>query len=303
MSDIIIKAVQSGLISPQSLQSLMQDNTLATPLKILDASAVLPGAAINPYNSYCNEHISGARFFDIEEISDHTNSLPHMLPSAADFSIAAGNLGLENKDFIVLYGQSGIVMGPARVWWMFRYFGHDRVAVLNGGLPAWKAENYSVSHLTHEEILFASNKSFKVEIKPGLLASIEDVKAASIQKMPLILDARPAARFNGTLDEPRAGLEKGHIPSSLNIPASILVDENTGKLKSDHEIDSIFSIIDQNYKTIPFITTCGSGITACVIALALFHNGNKNAVIYDGSWAEWGNKKINKYLNSNNSLK
>lgn len=265
------------LIEARELHKLLQS---AKNLKILDASFVLPSSPIDPKTEFKESHIQGAQFFDIDEISDRNSDLPHMLPSAEDFEQAVSTLGISNTDQIVIYGQDGIVMGPARAWWMFRAFGHDNVCVLNGGLPAWTNEGYDTTNMLNASYI----GQFKACKKDHLLCDMNHIQN-KIGKA-CIMDARPSSRFNGDDPEPRAGLKSGHIPTSINIPAASLVNDHQ-KLKNREELEAVFAPYSIDKKT-PLIATCGSGVTACMIAFALYNIGIKNVRIYDGSWAEWG---------------
>lgn len=258
-------------------------------IKILDASAAMPGEK-DPRETYTSEHIPGARFFDIEKISDHNTDLPHMLPSADDFSQAVSALGVVNTDTVIVYGQAGLVMGPARVWWMFRTFGHDNVRVLDGGLPAWKTQGLATDNAAPSAA--AARTPFEARMRTDLLRNKDDIQQALTSGGPLILDARPAPRFSGQVAEPRPGLESGHIPGSLNLPCLQLVDPASGKLKSKAELAEIFAPFGIT-KDRPVITSCGSGVTACVIALALYELGYPFVPVYDGSWSEWGRPENN----------
>lgn len=278
--------IQRGIISPEDLHALIQSPTYSPRLKILDGTFVLPGSEINPAHEFSGAHITGAQFFDIEAISDKNADLPHMLPPAPQFEEAVSAMGINNDDFIVAYGQSGLIMGPARVWWMFRYFGHSNICVLDGGLPAWTQAGYPISCKKEKRI---TPSSFKATEHKELLCIQEQIKQASSNKSAYILDARPAPRFNAETPEPRPDTRSGHIENSYNIPATTLIDTQTGRMKPMGELKAILApYLDAEDGNI--ITTCGSGITACVIALALFNCGNKNACVYDGSWAEWGKK-------------
>lgn len=276
--------VQKGVIEPSELFELLNAKN-APNIKLIDGSFVLPTSTENPNQNFSRKRIGDATFFDIKDIAEQTSPLPHMLPTEDHFASAVSKLGISNEDFIVVYGQSGIVMGPARVWWMFRVFGHDNVCVLNGGLPAWVKEGYP---LNTEPPRIHENKDFKAELNNDLVRGLTDVEAA-LNSNTHILDARPATRFSGETAEPRAGMRSGHIPGSKNLPCTDLINKETGKLKSSDELDDIFHALSYKMgdKT---ITTCGSGVTACVIALAMFKLGHKNIPVYDGSWSEWGNE-------------
>lgn len=278
-----------SLIEAQNLYALLNDKSCN--VKLLDATCVLPNAPINPRAEFEKAHIKGAQFFDIDEISDHTTDLPHMLPDLGDFESSVCALGISNTDIIVIYGQDGIVMGPARAWWMFRVFGHDNVCILDGGLPAWKDQGYETTDVPSAE----ETGIFKATKNDALIADISEVKSQIGRA--LIMDARPPARFAGTASEPRAGLKMGSIPTSINIPAGSLINDKK-KMKSKDELEKIFEpyLLD---KKASLIATCGSGVTACVIAFALFNIGIKDVRIYDGSWAQWGQEQLKQ---SNNEV-
>lgn len=276
---------QSGIIEPEELHALLKLEN-AAPVKILDATFILPGFGKNPRAQFEESRIDKARFFDIEEIADKNSALPHMLPGPEDFSNAARKLGLSRDDLIVIYGQNNMIMGPARAWWMFRIFGHENVCVLNGGLPAWIAEGYSLN--TNPPPAAPEPAEFTALFNPALVAGREQVRQAAADHTALILDARAPARFSGEDSEPREGMKSGHIPGSLNLPCGALVCAETGKLKDKAALRALFDSV--GYKSgAPVIASCGSGVTACMIALALHHLGETPAAaIYDGSWSEWG---------------
>ncbi len=270
----------SVIIEPSALKELMDARD--PRLVILDSSFVMPGAAEDPYEVFKRKRIPGARFFDIEAFADHGSPLPHMLCNAESFAAKAGALGIGNDSLIVVYGQGGMIMGPARGWWSFKAYGHPQVLVLNGGLPAWIAEGYGIEDAAPA---LPPMRSYEAEALPKHLASIEDVQAALGSEIK-IFDARPADRFKGIVPEPRPGLRSGHIPGSASVPCSQLVDAS-GKFKDKAQIRALF----ENQGLLPesdVILTCGSGVTACALALGLAYLGVSSWRIYDGSWAEWG---------------
>ncbi len=278
---------QNALIEPSELNTLLNSKEKAC-VKILDATFVLPGSDQNPAENYQAKRIDRAVFFDIKAIADQSSHLPHMLPCAEEFERAVGMLGISNDDTVIIYGQHNMLMGPARVWWMFRIFGHDNVKILNGALPAWEREGYALNTNAPKAPIPAS---FKAIFKPELVRNRDEVLKACTDKNALILDARPAARFSGASPEPRPGMCAGSIPCSVNIPCPSLVDPDTGKLKPKEELLSILETAGYHAGT-PVITTCGSGVTACVITLALFQLGEHNVSVYDGSWSEWGQESL-----------
>ncbi|MEM7679951.1 MAG: rhodanese-like domain-containing protein [Pseudomonadota bacterium] len=287
--------IEAGIVEPRDLFEHLQDGNLLN-IKLVDASFVLPGSAENTYQNYHAKRIEHAEFFDIATISDPQSDLPHMLPSPDHFASAMSRLGLSNNDIIVVYGQSGMVMGPARAWWMFRVFGHEQVAVLNGGLPAWIKEGFEINTSQPDP---APKAKYIANFQEHLVVNIEAVKEAT-ESHTLILDARASDRFSGDEQEPRSGMRAGHIPSAQNVPCMTLIDQNTGKLKSDDQLREIFESV--GFKLgIDIITTCGSGITACVIALALYKINHKNTPVYDGSWSEWGNETCDTPIETGNT--
>ncbi len=281
---------QEGIISAGDLDTVI--TTAAEDyldVVILDATFVLPTSEENPKANFLQERIPGARFFNIKEICDISSPLPHTVPTQKQFDDGMSELGLNKDTFIIVYGQHGMTMGPCRVWWMLRLFGHNRVAVLDGGLPRWKTLGFRTETGKPAEYKNSSYKSQALHNEK--LALKEQVIDACMGKNILILDARPKSRFEGTQKEPREGMRSGHIPNSVSCPASSLVHSETGEMKDKEELENILSCLkpekfsEQNAK---IITTCGSGITACVIALALYRIGKEDVAVYDGSWSEWG---------------
>lgn len=241
----------------------------------------MPGVTPTAAEAYAAEHIAGTAFFPIDEIADTSTSLPHMLPSAEAFSAAVSKLGISNGDHIVLYNANG-VMGAARVWWTLRAFGHDKVSVLDGGLRKWKAEGKPVTN----QMPSISRGNFVATFNPALVRYRDQMLSNIDAKREQVVDARAQARFTGEAPEPRPGLRQGHIPHSRNVDHTSLVDA-AGVMKSPADIRGIFEKAGVDLDR-PIITSCGSGVTACVLALGLYLAGYKNAAVYDGSWAEWG---------------
>lgn len=258
----------------------------APDIRIVDATWIAPWT-IDPDNAttaqsiYAAEHIPGAVHFDIESIADPNSDLPHMMPSPEMFSSRVRKMGLGDGNRIVVYDR-GSFMASARVWAMFRIMGHEDVVVLDGGLNAWLAAGQETSDLPP----IPSERHFTVRVQNHLLKSFEQVEAAVRSKDTPILDARPKGRFDGTAPEPREGLRSGHIPGSMNIPASGLMDEN-GLMKSVSDLQDLFGNI---VGAKPVIATCGSGVSAAVILLALARLGRDEAALYDGSWSEWAGR-------------
>lgn len=266
-----------ALIEPEELLALL--NAEDGNLRLLDATYAM-GGPVDPRQVHAACHIGNARFFDIDEVADQDSDLPHMLPDPASFAAAVAALGISNDDTVVIYDQDGLAFAAARAWWMFRVFGHDRVRVLNGGLPWWRAQGYPVN----DTPVTPAPGHFKAALRPELVKSKEDVLQATTQPDIQIIDARAAARFGGTMPEPRAGLRAGHIPGSRNLPYTMVVDGTTGRLKERSELESLLKDFQQK----PAIASCGSGVTACVLALAFHTTGKADVAIYDGSWSEWG---------------
>lgn len=289
---MIAEIIRKGTITVRELQALQTGKLKsAEAFRILDATFVLPGSAENPLENYRNRRIPGALFFDIEAIADQDAPLPHTAPTREIFENGLSALGIEPGNLVIVYGQHGMTMGPCRVWWTFRLFGHDNVCVLDGGLPEWIRTGGTLETSTPEQ---PEPSRYKARlVRHELLKDRAQVAAAMESGAIPILDARPKARFDGTAPEPRTGMLAGHIPGSCSVPASDLVDPERGTIKTDHELKNILtrSGYDLTAPGAPqAIATCGSGITACVIALALFRQGFDKIAVYDGSWAEWGQK-------------
>jgi thiosulfate/3-mercaptopyruvate sulfurtransferase len=250
-------------------------------LRVVDGSWHMPQAKRDARAEYREAHIPGAVFFDIDEIADHGTSLPHMLPSARQFAEAVGALGIGAGDRVVVYDTRGVV-SAARVWWTFRAFGHDRVAVLDGGLPKWRAEARPVE----SGVAAPAPRSFPAVLSPGLVRDLPAMRANLESRREQVLDARSRGRYVGTEPEPRPGLRGGHIPGSLNLPYETLYRPD-GTLRPPDELRRAFEGARVDLAR-PIVTTCGSGVTASVLALALFVLGRGDVPIYDGSWSEWG---------------
>lgn len=251
---------------------------LADPnLRIIDASWHLPPENRDGHAEYLEEHIRGAHFFDIDKIADTNSTLPHMVPSDAVFAVACGAMGIRANDIIVVYDSIGL-FSAARVWWLFRQMGHKSIFVLDGGLPKWKAEGREITSDLPE---LRDGDFMPIFDGIGSIGAIEilDGKAQ-------VLDARPPARFKGEAPEPRAGLRAGHIPGSTNVFFKSLLNDN-GQLKSPDELSKTFGDASVNLDE-PIITSCGSGVTAAVIDLALSSLDVTNKRLYNGSWSEWG---------------
>ena len=248
----------------------------------VDASYYLPAQKRDAHGEYRAAHIPGAVFFDIEEVADHASALPHMLPKAEDFSQAVGALGIGDGDTIVVYDCTGL-FSAARVWWTFRVFGASKVFILDGGFPKWRAEGRTVEAGEAER----PPRGFAARLKVGAVAALEDVRRALESGHAQIVDARSAPRFRGDEPEPRPGLRAGHMPGALNVPYGSIVE--SGRLVAPDRLASALAAggVDLGQ---PVITSCGSGVTAAIIWLALDALGKEPAGLYDGSWVEWGSR-------------
>ena len=250
-------------------------------LRLVDASWYLPDMGRDPKTEYDAAHIPGARFFDIDEISDARSDLPHMVPPAEKFMSRMRAMGIGDGHQVVVYDGAGL-MSAARVWWLFKLMGQDNVAVLDGGLPKWVAEGRK----TEDMPPIPRDRHMTVRFQNHLVRDVTQVAQASKLKDPQIVDARSAGRFRGDEPEPREGLRPGHIPGSRNLPYTDLLNADK-TMKSVDQMKAAFEAAGVDLSR-PVITSCGSGITAAVLALALELMGHKNWSLYDGSWAEWG---------------
>ncbi|GGE43804.1 sulfurtransferase [Primorskyibacter flagellatus] len=265
------------LVSTEWLAAHLED----PDLRVLDASYYLPAMNRDAKAEYDAAHIPGARFFDIDEISDLRSDLPHMVPPVEKFMSRMRAMGVGDGHQVVVYDGAGIFSAP-RVWWLFRLMGQMDVAVLDGGLPKWQAEGRPVEDMPP----IVRDRHMTVRRQNHLVKDVTQVSAASKLADTTILDARSAARFAGEADEPRAGLRKGHIPGSANLPFPEVLNED-GTMKDPEALTAIFEGVGIDGKR-PVITTCGSGVTAAILSLALERTGHRNHALYDGSWAEWG---------------
>jgi thiosulfate/3-mercaptopyruvate sulfurtransferase len=271
-------------VSPLASAEWLAERLDSPDVVVLDASFFLPSQGRDAAAEYLQAHIPGARFFDIEAVADHGNPLPHMLPSEAVFAESVGHLGIDNRTQVVVYDNNGF-MASARGWWTFRVFGHERVLVLDGGLARWKALGLPIE----AGPVPATPREYTATFHPGLVRSIEEVRGLLNDPSVQILDARSPGRFAGTEPEPRQGLRSGHIPGSRNLFFKRLVDEQTQCLKPLAELEREFLAAGIDLRR-PVIATCGTGVTASVLALGLYCLGNEYAAVYDGSWTEWGGR-------------
>ncbi|MCL4765148.1 MAG: 3-mercaptopyruvate sulfurtransferase [Hyphomicrobiaceae bacterium] len=254
----------------------------APDLVVLDGSWHLPAEGRDPRAEYSQEHITGALFFDIDEISDESSRLPHMLPSTVKFASRMKRMGIGDGMRIVVYDTAGM-FSAARVWWTFRVMGHEDVAVLDGGLPKWKAEGRPV---TAEPPAPRSPRHFTPRFNASLVRDLGDMKRLVAGGTAQIADARGPGRFSGAEPEPRAGLRGGHMPGAGNVHYARLLRPD-GTLKPVPELRQAFADAGIDPAK-PVVTTCGSGVSAAVLSLALALIGQPDSGLYDGSWSEWG---------------
>ena len=250
-------------------------------LRVIDASWYLPDAGRDAKAEYKAAHIPGARFFDIDEITDSRSNLPHMAPPAEKFVSRMRAMGIGDGHQVVVYDGSGL-FSAARVWWTFRLMGKTDVAVLDGGFPKWQAEGREVEDMPP----VLRDRHITVSRQHALVKDVTQVAHAAKLGEAEIIDARSAARFKGEAPEPRPGLRAGHIPGSKNVPYASLLNPD-GTMKPVADLRAVFEAAGVNLSK-PAITSCGSGVTAAILSLALERMGHKNHALYDGSWAEWG---------------
>lgn len=259
----------------------LADNLSNPHVRVVDASFKMPGVTPLPKEDYERAHIPGAAFFDVDAISDHASPLPHMYPDADQFGRDVGELGIGNEDTVVLYDAGGWVAAP-RAWWMFLSFGHDKVRILDGGLKKWIAEDRTVQG----GYITVKPKTFKAVFDASRIRSREQMIANIASNAEQVIDARAQDRYEGTVAEPRPGLRAGHIPGSRNLPYNKLIAAD-GTMKPLEELRAAFAGAGVDVAR-PIATTCGSGVSAAVLTLALYRLGVANPALYDGSWSEWG---------------
>lgn len=250
-------------------------------LRVLDASWFLPGSGRDAKAEYDADHIPGARFFDIDEITDSRSTLPHMAPPAEKFISRLRAMGVGDGHQVVVYDSAGMFSAP-RVWWTFRLMGKTDVAVLDGGLPKWRAEGHEIDNMAP----IVKDRHITTSRQNQLVKDVTQVAHSAKLGEAVIVDARSAARFAGDAPEPRPGLRSGHIPGARNVPYTATLNPD-GTMKSAAELTAVFKAAGVDLAK-PIISTCGSGVTAAILDLALERIGHKNHALYDGSWSEWG---------------
>ncbi|MDR3506488.1 MAG: 3-mercaptopyruvate sulfurtransferase [Caulobacteraceae bacterium] len=252
-------------------------------LVLIDATWFMPGTERDARAEHARQHIPGALFLDIDEVSDHSNPLPHMLPEPHDFATQVRRLGVEPNSRVVVYDTHGVFSAP-RVWWMFRVMGHQSVWVLDGGMPKWIAEGHPIESGWPQK----PHGEFKSHFDKSLVRAFDEVLTDLTDGGAQLLDARASGRFTGEVPEPRPGLRSGHMPGARNLPSNEVVAAD-GTLKPASELAPLFAKAGIDLDR-PIVTTCGSGISAAILALALARLGRPRAAVYDGSWTEWGGR-------------
>lgn len=267
-----------SLVSTEWLAAHLDD----PQVRIVDSSFKQPGVTPTARADYDAGHIPGAVFFDIDDVAEPGTALPHMIPSPERFAAKMAERGIGNGDRVVVYDSNGL-SSAARAWWLLRLFGHDNTALLDGGLPKWKAEGRPLS--TAAPAIPA--RRFAARFNPALVRSKADLIANLGSRAELVVDARSAGRFDGSAEETWPGRRRGHIPGSRNVPFDQVTDPQTRQLKGADELRRLFSGSGVHLDA-RIVTSCGSGVTACAVAFALHLVGHPGAAVYDGSWAEWG---------------
>jgi len=252
-------------------------------VQVIDATWFMPGEGRMGRDAYAAGHIPGAVFFDIDEVADRFSDLPHMLPSPEAFAQAAGQLGLSRDATVVVYDAQGVFSAP-RVWWTLRTMGFRDVVVLDGGLPKWRADGKAVE----TDAAAPSATHLTPALEPRLVRDLDAVREILERRDAQVVDARAGPRFRGEVPEPRAGLRSGHMPGACNVPWNDLIGAD-GAMKPAGELRAAFEAAGVDLAQ-PIVTTCGSGVSAALLALALARLGREDVAVYDGSWTEWGGR-------------
>jgi thiosulfate/3-mercaptopyruvate sulfurtransferase len=267
-----------ALVNTEWLAGHLDDSQI----RVVDSSFRLPGITPTAREDYDRGHIPGAVFFDIDDIAEPGTSLPHMIPSPELFARKMEGLGIGDDDRVIVYDGAGL-SSAGRAWWMLRLFGHHDVALLDGGLPKWKAEGRPLQTTAPHP----PRRYFTLRFDPALVRDKRALLDNLSTRREQVVDARAAGRFEGVAEEIRPGLRRGHIPGSRNLPYDLVTDPHTHRLRNPEELASLFEnagvALDR-----PIVTSCGSGVTACALAFALHLVGHPGAAVYDGSWSEWG---------------
>tara|TARA_B100000315_G_scaffold154855_1_gene143377 strand:- start:1643 stop:2500 length:858 start_codon:yes stop_codon:yes gene_type:complete len=275
-------------VHPEALVTTewLSNNLGASDIAIVDASFHMAAAGRNAQAEYTDNHIPGAVFFDVDEIADTDSDLPHMLPSPEKFSSRVRKLGIGSETHVICYDTNGGPAAAMRAWWTFRAFGHDRVSVLSGGLPKWQDEGRPI---TADETPIVE-KHFFPKFDHSLVLSFDQMMANVDSNEYQMVDARSEGRYNGTEEEPRAGMRKGHIPGAISLPFQNLMD--TGNFMVMRSAEELTAVINETGidPEKPLVSNCGSGVTAAPLVMALYLLGHTRAAIYDGSWTEWGGR-------------
>lgn len=257
----------------------------APDLRVVDARHFMPNDPRDPAEEYARAHIPGAVFLDIDRLADPHSALPHMMPSADDFDLGVGALGIGDGDRVVVYDHVGGACAAARVWWMFRAFGHEASAVLDGGLPKWQAEGHAISDTPEPP----APRVFRARPVAGAIVDAETVLKRLNDGAAQVVDVRGAGRFRGEDEEPRPVARRGHMPGARNAPFAELQTGPYNRMADPDAIRAQFDAAGVDLSR-PVVTSCGSGVTACYSALALTLIGHRQVAVYDGSWAEWGDR-------------
>jgi len=264
----------------------LKENLNNPQIKIIDGTLHMPTSGLNAFEIFKEKHIPNAIFVDLEETSDQKSNLPHMMPDNVYFSKKISLLGINNNDHLVIYDMYGM-FSAARIWFMFKAFGHEKVSILNGGFPAWIDSNGEISN----QINNLEPTNYKANLNKSLIVNYKEVLDNLLNNKYQIIDARSPDRFSGNSEEPRPGMKSGHIPKSKNLYFNDLIDPSTKKFIKKKEIENLIKKLGIDIKK-NIICSCGSGVTACILKFALeLLNENKNIKIYDGSWSEWGTKE------------